>query len=249
MLQLSAEGWLLAILASMAIGLAKGGLAMVAILAVPILSLVMSPVQAAGLMLPVYIVSDIGGLLAFRRDFDRRVLLTSLPGAVVGIGFGWATAHVVPDRGVTLIVGLIGLSFALNALVRPNLSSEPRQPSRGRGSVWGALAGYTSFVSHSGGPPYQVYVQPLRLPSVIFAGTTTWFFAVVNWVKLIPYAALGQLSFASLKVAAILMPVALVSVWIGLRLVRIIPQALFYKLITWGLFVVSLRLIWQGFSG
>lgn len=99
MLQLSAEGWLLAVLASAAVGLAKGGLAMVAILAVPILSLVMSPVQAAGMMLPVYIASDVGGLLAFRRDFDQRVLLTSLPGAVVGIGFGWATAHIVPDRG------------------------------------------------------------------------------------------------------------------------------------------------------
>ncbi|RNF35474.1 sulfite exporter TauE/SafE family protein [Paracoccus methylarcula] len=249
MLQLSTEGWLLAILASMAIGLAKGGLAMVAILAVPILSLVMSPVQAAGLMLPVYIASDVGGLLAFRRDFDRRVLLTSLPGAVLGIGFGWATAHVVPDRGVTMIVGLIGLAFALNALVRPDLSAEPRQPSSRRGSLWGALAGYTSFVSHSGGPPYQVYVQPLRLPTVIFAGTTTWFFAVVNWVKLIPYAALGQLSLANLKVAAILTPVALVSVWIGLRLVRIIPQALFYRLITWGLLAVSLRLIWQALTG
>lgn len=249
MLQLSAEGWLLAVLASMAIGLAKGGLAMVAILAVPLLSLVMSPVQAAGMMLPVYIVSDIGGLLAFRRNFDRRVLLTSLPGAIVGIGFGWATAHIVPDRGVTLIVGLIGLAFALNALIRPDLSAEARRPSGGRGSVWGAIAGYTSFVSHSGGPPYQVYVQPLRLPSLIFAGTTTWFFAVVNWVKLIPYAALGQLSPANLKTAAILTPVALVSVWIGLRLVRIIPQALFYKLITWGLLAVSFRLIWQSFSG
>lgn len=249
MLQLSAEGWLLAVLASMAIGLAKGGLAMVAILAVPLLSLVMSPVQAAGMMLPVYIASDIGGLLAFRRNFDRRVLLTSLPGAVVGIGFGWATAHIVPDRGLTLIVGLIGLAFALNALIRPDLSAEARQPSRRRGSIWGALAGYTSFVSHSGGPPYQVYVQPLRLPSLVFAGTTTWFFAVVNWVKLIPYAALGQLSPANLKAAAILTPVALVSVWIGLRLVRIIPQALFYRLITWGLLAVSLRLIWQGFSG
>ncbi|RMC32399.1 sulfite exporter TauE/SafE family protein [Paracoccus alkanivorans] len=249
MLELSTEGWLLAILASMAVGLAKGGLAMVAILAVPILSLVMSPVQAAGLMLPVYIVSDLGGLLAFRRDFDRRVLKTSLPGAAVGIGMGWATAHIVPDRGVTLIVGLIGLVFALNALIRPDLSARARQPSPLRGSFWGALAGYTSFVSHSGAPPYQVYVQPLRLPSVIFAGTTTWYFAVVNWIKLIPYAALGQLSPANLKVAAVLTPVALVSVWVGLRLVRIIPQALFYKLITWGLLAVSSRLVWQALSG
>ena len=248
MLHLTTEGWILAVLAAMAVGMAKGGLATVAILAVPILSLVMSPVQAAGLMLPVYVASDVGGLIAFRRDFDLRVLATSLPGAVLGIGLGWATAHIVPDRGVTLIVGVIGLAFALNNLIRKD-SGAARQPSMMRGGFWGALAGYTSFVSHSGAPPYQVYVQPLRLPSFVYAGTTTWFFAVANWVKLVPYWALGQLSLANLKVAAMLTPVALLSVWIGLRLVRIIPQALFYRLITWGLLLVSVRLVWQALAG
>lgn len=249
MLQLAIEGWILAVLAAMAVGMAKGGLAMVGMLAVPALSLVMSPVQAAGLLLPVFVVSDMAGLLAYWRSFDRRVLRTALPGAIAGIGLGWATAHLVSDSGVTLIVGLIGLVFAVNALIRPDLGGLPRPPSLVKGSFWGGVSGYTSFVSHAGGPPYQVYVQPLHLSPLGYAGTTTWFFAVVNAVKLIPYAALGQLSPANLKAAALLMPVALVSVWVGLRLVRIIPQALFYRLITWGLLAVSLRLIWQGLAG
>ncbi|MBU3029953.1 sulfite exporter TauE/SafE family protein [Paracoccus sp. XHP0099] len=245
MLQLTTEGWILAVLASMAVGMAKGGLAMVAIIAVPILSLVMSPVQAAGLLLPVYVASDLGGLIAYRHNFDRRVLATSLPGAIAGIGLGWATAHIVPAKGVTLIVGLIGLVFALNALIRPDLSGQPRRTSAVRGSIWGGLAGYTSFVSHAGMPPYQVYIQPLRLSPLVFAGTTTWFFAICNWIKLIPYAALGQLSMANLKAAALLIPASLLSVWLGLWLVKVIPQVLFYKLITWGLLLVSIRLIWQ----
>ncbi|MFV0387019.1 sulfite exporter TauE/SafE family protein [Paracoccus sp. (in: a-proteobacteria)] len=249
MLELTTQGWALAILAAVAVGAAKGGLAMVGMMAVPILSLAMSPVQAAGLLLPVYVVSDMGGLLAFRRGFDARVLITALPGAVAGIALGWATAHIVPERGVTLIVGLIGLIFAVNALMRPVLDREARQPSFLRGSFWGALTGYTSFVSHAGSPPYQVYIQPLRLSPLIYAGTTTWYFAVVNAVKLLPYAALGQLSLTNLKTAALLVPVALVSVWVGLQLVRIVPQALFYKLITWLLLAVSLRLVWKAVAG
>lgn len=245
MLELTTGGWVLAVIAAMAVGLAKGGLAMVGMISVPVLSLVMSPVQAAGLMLPVYVVSDIGGLIAFRRDFDMRVLATALPGAIAGIGIGWAGAHVVPVWGVTLIVGAIGLVFALNALVRPQFAGHARRPSAGRGTLWGLLAGYTSFVSHAGAPPWQVYVQPLRLPALIYAGTTTWFFAICNAVKLIPYAALGQLSAANLKAAALLVPVALIAVWAGLRLIKVIPEALFYRLITWGLLAVSLRLIWQ----
>lgn len=244
---LTPEGWILAVIAAAAIGLAKGGLALVAVIAVPILSLVMSPVQAAGLLLPVYIVSDLGGLLIYRRHVDWSVLNSALPGAVAGVGIGWATAHLVPVWGVTLIVGLIGSVFALNAL-RPRPAPAARAVSRSRGNSWGVLAGYTSFVSHSGGPPWQVYAQPLRLPSLVFAGTTTWFFAVVNWIKLVPYAALGQLSGQNLTIAAVLMPVALVSVWAGLALVRVIPQALFYRLITWGLLLVSVRLVWQGLA-
>ncbi|MCZ0962171.1 sulfite exporter TauE/SafE family protein [Paracoccus benzoatiresistens] len=248
MLDLTVGGWVLAVIAAVAVGLAKGGLAMVGMISVPMLSLVMSPVQAAGLMLPVYVVSDVGGLLAFRHHFDRRVLATALPGALAGIGIGWAAAHVVPVDGVTFIVGAVGLIFALNALIRPHLSAQKRRPSPARGTLWGLLSGYTSFVSHAGAPPWQVYVQPLRLPALIYAGTTTWFFAICNWVKLIPYAALGQLNPAALATAAVLTPAALASVWIGLRLVRIIPEALFYKLITWGLLAVSLRLIWQALA-
>ena len=248
MLDLTTLGWVLAIIAAMSVGLAKGGLAMVGMISVPVLSLVMSPVQAAGLMLPVYVVSDMGGLIAFRRDFDLRVLATAIPGAVAGIGIGWAGAHLVPVWGVTLIVGVIGAVFALNALVRPHLAENAAQPSCRRGTFWGLLAGYTSFVSHAGAPPWQIYVQPLRLPTLIYAGTTTWFFAICNAVKLVPYAALGQLNPSALATAAVLTPVALVSVWAGLRLVRIIPQALFYKLITWGLLAVSLRLIWQALA-
>ena len=246
--ELTIGGWVLAVIAAVAVGLAKGGLAMVGMISVPVLSLVMSPVQAAGLMLPVYVVSDIGGLLAFRHHFDNRVLATALPGALAGIGIGWAGAHVVPVDGVTFIVGAVGTIFALNALIRPPLKDERRSPSYARGTGWGLLSGYTSFVSHAGAPPWQVYVQPLRLSALTYAGTTTWFFAVCNWVKLIPYAALGQLSLGNLTAAAILTPLALLAVWIGQRLVRIIPELLFYKLITWGLLLVSLRLIWQALS-
>lgn len=246
MLELTTEGWILAFIGAIAVGLAKGGLAMVGMLSVPLLSLVMSPVQAAGLMLPVYVISDIGGLVAYRREYDWTVLKTALPGTIAGIMVGWATAHIVPVRGVTMIVGLIGVAFAANAILRRKVETPARRPSYVRGSFWGVLSGYTSFVSHSGAPPWQVYAQPLRMPAVIFAGTTTWFFAVTNWVKLIPYAALGQLSLSTIKTALVLTPAAMVSVWVGLQLVRIMPQRVFYILITWGLLLVSLRLVWQG---
>lgn len=241
--------WTAAVLASMLVGMAKGGLPVVGMLGVPILSLVISPLLAVGLLLPVYIVSDMFGLYAYRKAFDRRLLAILIPASTIGIAMGWATASIVSERMVTLLVGLIGASFALNLLLRAPKTEGPRVPQVMPGLFWGSLSGFTSFVSHAGSPPYQVYVLPLGLEKTIFAGTTTILFTYVNAAKLLPYWALGQLSVESLKTAAILFVPASSAVFIGVWLVRILPQTLFFRLVTWALLAVSVKLLWDSVIG
>lgn len=238
--------WAAALVAAVSVGMGKGGLPLIAMLAVPVLSLVISPIMAAGILLPVYVVSDVFGLYAYRHAFNGRVLAIVLPGAVAGIGLGWATAHMVPEWAVTAIVGLIGATFALNLLLRDGAGVAARPARVVPGLFWGAVAGFTSFVSHSGAPPYQVYALPLKMPKVVFAGTATIAFSVINAVKLIPYYFLGQLSVQNLWVAAVLMPVAALSVFVGVRVVKALPEALFFRIITWVLLVISAKLIWEG---
>ncbi|MCB2137735.1 MAG: sulfite exporter TauE/SafE family protein, partial [Rhodobacteraceae bacterium] len=95
------------------------------------------------------------------------------------------------------------------------------------------------------GPPYQVYVLPLRLDKMVYAGTTTVLFAYINAVKLVPYWALGQLSAANLKVAAVLAIPASLAVFAGVWLVRVLPTKLFYQLVIWALLAISARLLWS----
>jgi hypothetical protein len=111
------------------------------------------------------------------------------------------------------------------------------------------LAGFTSYVSHSGAPPYQTYVQPLRLDRLAFAGTTTILFAVINAAKLVPYVATGQITTDSLKLAAFLAVPAVAGVFVGKRMVGWVSQATFYKVITWALLVVSLDLMGKAIIG
>jgi uncharacterized membrane protein YfcA len=241
--------WVLAVLAAMLVGASKGGVPIVGMLGVPLLAVAISPVTAAGLLLPIYVVSDIFGLYAYRHSFNQRVLIIVVAGATFGIGLGWATAGLVSEAAVTLVVGLIGVAFALNLLMRRN-QDVPAKPAKvGPGLFWGAVTGFTSFVSHSGAPPYQVYTLPLKMDKAMFAGTTTVAFTFINAIKLIPYYALGQLNAANLKVAAILAIPSIVAVFLGVKLVRILPEQLFFKIITWALLGVSLHLIWKGFSG
>lgn len=238
--------WALAILAAVLVGLSKGGLPVVGMMAVPVMSLVMSPVVSAGLLLPIFVISDAFGLWAYRHAYNKRVLAIMVPAMTIGVGVGWAAASSVSEAWVTLLVGVIGAAFALNLLARRGAVVAAKPADVAPGMFWGAVAGFTSFVSHAGGPPYQVFVLPLKLEKAVFAGTATIAFAYVNAIKLIPYYALGQLSISNLKVVAILAVPASLAVFAGVRLVKIIPEKLFFQLITWTLLAISVKLIWDG---
>ena len=232
--------WVAAVASALLVGMGKGGVPVVGMLGVPVLALVISPVTAAGLLLPVYVVSDLFGLYAYRHAFDSRVLAIMLPGAIGGIAFGWATATIVPEAAVTLLVGLIGVVFAVNLLIRRQQVVQPKRAEVAPGVFWGAVSGFTSFVSHAGAPPYQVYTLPLGMSKAVFAGTSTIAFAVVNAVKLVPYYALGQLNTSNLKAAAVLAVPAALAVFAGVRLVKWMPEKLFFQGVTWALLLISI---------
>ena len=241
--------WTVAVLAAVLVGMGKGGLPVVGMLGVPVLALAISPVTAAGLLLPVFVVSDMFGLYAYRAAFDRRLLIIMGVGVTIGVGLGWATASITPEWLVTLLVGMIGLVFALNLLARRGQAGPAKTAQVAPGIFWGTITGFTSFVSHAGAPPYQVYVLPLRLPKLVYAGTNTILFAYLNAIKLVPYWALGQFSVENLKVAAMLMPAAALAVFGGAKLVKITPERLFFQIISWALLAISIKLIWDGVQG
>lgn len=240
--------WTTACLAAFWVGLGKGGVPVISAMAVPTLALVISPVTAAALLLPVFIGSDIFGVYVYRKHFDRRVLAIMCATMPFGVLIGWATVDIVSDGMVTILVGVIGAVFALATLRKPDLEGPPRRAEIGPGIFWGTITGLTSFVSHSGAPPYQVYTLPLRMPKMVFAGTVTIAFAYINLVKLIPYWALGQLNFENFRIALFLMIPAVAAVFVGVALVKWVPSKRFFQIIVWALLVISIKLIWDGFG-
>ena len=241
--------YILAAIASFMVGASKGGLPLIGILAVPIMSLVISPVVAAGLLLPIYIVSDMYGLWIYREEFDVRNIAIIVPAAAIGIGVGWATAKFTNEDMVKILVGMIGLAYCVDALLKAKRNLPPKSADVPRGAFWGTLTGFTSFVSHSGAPPYQMYVLPQRLDKMIYAGTTTIIFAIINLLKLPPYWFLGQVNATSLHQALYLAPVAIIGAYAGYRLTKIIPQGPFFRLVEAALFLVSIKLIYDGVVG
>jgi uncharacterized protein len=237
--------YLLAIPAIVALGIGKGGFAGVGMISTPLLALVVPPLQAAAILLPILLCQDAISAWVYRSNWSAWNLKVLLPGAVVGVAAAWLFAAYVPSAYVEIAVGIIGMGFVLWSWFA-RVPKEPRRPSVPMGMIWGSLAGFTSTIIQVGAPPYQVHILPQRLDKFTLIGTTVIFFGLVNVMKVVPYFALGQFSTATLGTSLVLLPLAIGTNFFGLWLARRTPATQFYKIAYVLVFVISIALIWQG---
>ena len=233
------------------VGLSKGGLGgTMAIIGVAVMSLIIPPIQAAAILLPILLIMDVIACWIWRGRWDTGMVMMLLPAGVLGVAFGWTTAAWVSDAVVRLIIGGMAMGYLLYYLY--GLRGPPRAARKQdikRGSFWSFFAGYGSFVAHSGGPAYQVYAMPLRASPAVFTATSTLFFAIINVAKTVPYAALGQFDTGNLITSLMLMPVAGLATFAGAAVVKRLRAEVFYPLMHVMLLLVTLKLIWDGVQG
>jgi uncharacterized membrane protein YfcA len=235
-----------AVPAVLLLGISKSGFGVgFGALAVPLMALTVPVPQAAAILLPVLLVADVLGLASLLKDRDRDLVRLLLPAGLLGIVAGTLSFGLLSAKAVAGVVGAISLVFlALRVLVPPSADAAP--PPRWLGRVLALVSGFTSFVAHAGGPPLAFYVLPLKLRPVVFAATTSVFFAAINLAKWVPYAWLGLIDTRNMLTSAVLLPVTPLGVWVGLRFVRRVPQALFYRLFNLGLLLTGCKLLWDG---
>jgi uncharacterized membrane protein YfcA len=240
--------YLFAIPAVILIGLAKGGFSGLGALGTPLIALGIDPIRGAAILLPILIVQDAVSVGAFRKSWDGHVLAVMLPGAVVGVAIGYAFAASVPEAALMAALGAVSILFGAYRLWVERgheVAASPRSPAW-VGTLFGVATGFTSQIAHAGGPPFQMWVMPRRLPRDVFVGTTAIFFAVLNWIKVPAYAALGQFSRENLLTAGVLLPLAILSSLAGVRLVRKVPVERFYTIVYVLMIVAGGKLLLDG---
>lgn len=240
----------LAIPGVIALGLSKGGFAGVGQMATPLLAIVMPPLEAAAIMLPIMIAQDLAAAWVYRKDWNGKVLAIMLPGALLGVGAAWLLAAHISDAAVRIFIAVITIAFVIyNWLGPKHLAGEAsRPPGVPGGMFWGILSGFTSTICQAGGPPYQIYVMRLRLAKLAFVSTNAIFFAALNWLKVVPYFALGQFTLRGVATSVALLPLAMAANALGFWVVRRTPDALFFRITLLLLFAISLELLRGGVS-
>ena len=227
-------------------GIAKGGFGnAIGAVAVPLMALAVSPLQAAAILLPILCVMDVFAIRKFWRQWDVTNIVIMLPAGCVGVLVGSLTFSYLNEGHVRLLIGLLALVFALNFWLK-SAGSIQKKPNYIKGTFWSIVGGFTSFGIHSGGPPVNIYLLPQKLHPKVFMGTCAMFFWITNYVKLIPYFLLGQLDSQNLQTSLVLLPLAPIGVGFGYYLHTRVSTTKFYNIFNFFLIITGCKLTYDG---
>lgn len=240
--------FVLAVPAVLFIGMGKGGLGPgFGALAVLVLSFVSHPVQAAAIILPILCLADIFAIYHFRRHFALCHLKSLIPAGILGICIASLLMAKLNQDMLRILIGVIAIAFCLDHWLRPDIS-KTQAPGRKAAYFWGTLAGFTSTQIHAGGAPISIYLLPQNLDKIVLMGTMTIFFAVINYVKLIPYSLMGALNLENLMTSLVLMPLAPIGVKLGNIVLHKVNQKILYRYLYTALFISGVKLCFDGIS-
>ena len=219
------------------------------IVGIPLLSFVMDPVTAGGLLAPLFIAMDLFALLYWKPStWSKPDLVLLLPELVAGIAAGYLVFRFLDHRAIAILMAVVTLVFVGLWFVQGgNVAIRPR--SAPKAVAAGLSSGITTMVAHSGGPPLAMYLLPLGLSKEIYAGTTSLFFTVGNATKAVPWLLLVRPTGNVWTLMAICLLAIPAGVWLGWRLHGRLDQRQLYRVVYALLVVTALKLLWDGVSG
>jgi len=211
---------------------------------------VLSVYQTIGLLLPILCLMDIFSMIAYKRNFDvKNLKLLGVP-CLVGIIVGSFLIDSLDKELIKLMIGILALLFTLDYFVSSSFKRQKRdfKHSKLQAGIWGSLAGFSSMIAHSGGPPANFYLLPQKMDKKIFVGTTVYLFAIINYTKLIPYIQLNIIGIESLMFSLIVLPTAPIGIYLGIYLQKKFTSYYFYLLCYGALFLTGLKLLYEGLT-
>lgn len=242
--------WAAAVAAVLLSGISKGGFGGgLGFVATPLLALAVPPATAAAIMLPILIMIDQVGVATYWRKWSWGAVWPALIAAAFGIGLGVLAFGAVSPNLLRLGLGAIAIIFLVFQLAQKlGWTPEVAGPRGPRATLW-AVAGFTSTISHAGGPPITIYLLAERLEKTAYQASSVLIFWAVNLMKLGPYAALGVLDLSSLSMSLTLAPAAVAGVVLGVWAHKRVPERIYFRGVAVLLGLTGMRLLWDGALG
>ena len=229
-------------------GISKGGFGSgAAFLSAVILAVVVEPGLALGVMLPLLMLIDVATLGPFWGRWRWRESLILVAGSIPGVALGAYLFTIINADAFRVLIGAIALLFVAWQLANAKgLIKYRAHLPEAFGAPLGMLAGFTSFVSHAGGPPAAIYMLGRGMDKTEYQATSVLVFWAINIFKFVPYAFLGMFTLETFKANLVLAPFALLGAWLGVKAHWLVPAHIFFAITYVLLAVTGARLVWLG---
>lgn len=232
-------------------GISKGGFGSgAAFAAASMLALVVEPGLALGVMLPLLMLIDLATLRPFWGKWDWRASWLLILGGLPGVALGAALYSRADADVFRVLIGVVSIGFVVWQLgrARGRIRVASQALPAWSGVATGVAAGFTSFVSHAGGPVAAVYLLSLKPTKTRYQATTVLVFWALNIAKFVPYALLGMFTAQTGLANLVLAPFALLGAWLGVKAHHMVPERAFFALTYVLLIVTGGKLIWDGLT-
>lgn len=224
-------------------GISKSGFAgALGVFSVPILMLVMPPVAAIGLMLPVLIIADIFSLKSYWQQWDIQQLKRLLPGLLVGVIIAHVLIGWLDAAFIRTAIAILCIVFAIRSLTFSLFTLNALNSRLGALSM-GGLTGIASTLVHAGGPPLIMYFSTIKLSPKRFVATVAIIFAMMNAIKLIGFISLGLIEIKWALIALASLPIAFIGSRVGIWLQGRLNTAQFLKIMNILLLILGIWLL------
>ena len=216
-----------------------------------LLSIFIDPAVALGITLPLFMLADVVALPPFWNKWSWPAIKPIVLGSLPGVGLGVFLYRSADADLLRVLLGLISLAFVCYQVLQivGFFSSTPRKLSTRIGGLVGSIAGFTSFISHAGGPPVAVYLLAQEMDKTTYHSSTVLIFTIINIFKFVPYAFLGMFTLETLWIDAILAAFILFGALVGIRAHVLVPEKLFFIPNYAMLLIIGIKLLWDGLSG
>ncbi len=237
--------WILAVVACMAIGSAKSGLAGLAMFSIPVMADIFGGRASTGLVLPILCVGDIFAVIHYHHHAAWNHILRLIPWVTVGIFIGLLVGNRISDSMFTLMIGVILLiGVVIMAFREARHGTIPVPAGRWFPAIIGMAGGFSTMIGNAAGPVMAIYLLSMKLPKNSIIGTAAWFFMIVNLFKLPLHTIFwGTITPATLMFDAVMIPAVAFGAYAGVRLVRLIPERPYRVFILVVITLAALKLV------
>ena len=225
--------WFVISIAALSIGMSKTGVQGIMLMIVPLMAMAFGAKESTGVILPMLCMADIIAVAYYKRIADWKVVAKLLPTAILGFFLAIGVDNMIPNGQFRQLMGWT-LMLALIVMIWSEIFGKENRWMKKwwYAAIFGLLGGFTTMIGNAAGPVMSVYLLSMRKEKMEYIGINAWFFLVVNLLK-VPLQAFvwDNITWDSLQLNLVVLPVIGVGSLIGIRIVKLLPEKIFRRFI------------------